>query len=275
VSSLPDSLSASDGTRLALYQWPGEAKRGTVLIVHGLGEHAGRYEHVAAWLAERGFAAIAYDHRGHGRSEGARGVTPTPGALTEDLGLAVSALRPKQGRFIILGHSMGGAIAAEFVARRIRSADLLILSSPALKARLTLVDRAQLAVGLALLPSLAQSNKLDATGIAHDPATVQAYLDDPLVHDRISARLAKGIIDAGEVALAAAPKWSTPTLLVYGGSDRLVDPAGSDAFAASAPREVVESKRFAALYHEILNEGALAAPVFARIEQFLDAHCPA
>lgn len=274
MSRLPDSLSAADGTRLALTQWPGEAKRGTVLIVHGLGEHAGRYAHVAAWLAERGFATIAYDHRGHGRSEGARGVTPAPAALTEDLGLVVNAVRPKQGRFIILGHSMGGAIAAEYVARRIRSADLLILSSPALKARLTLVDRAQLAVGLALLPSLAQSNKLDATGIAHDPATVQAYLDDPLVHDRISARLAKGILDAAEVALAAAPKWSTPTLLVYGGSDRLVDPAGSDAFAASAPREVVESKRFAALYHEILNEGALAAPVFARIEQFLDAHCP-
>lgn len=275
MSSLPDSLTASDGTRLALHRWPGEPKRGTVLIVHGLGEHAGRYAHVAAWFAERGFATVAYDHRGHGRSDGARGAVPTPNALLDDLGAVVAALRPKQGRFILLGHSMGGAIAAEYVARRIRSADLLILSSPALKARLSLLDRAQLAVGLALLPSLAQSNKLDVTGIAHDPATVQAYLDDPLVHDRITARLAKSILDAGEVALAAAPKWSTPTLLVYGGSDRLVDPAGSDAFAASAPREVVESKRFAALYHEILNEGALAAPVFKRIEEFLDAHCPA
>ncbi len=275
MSSLPDSLTASDGTRLALYGWPGEPKRGTVLIVHGLGEHAGRYAHVAAWFAARGFATVAYDHRGHGRSEGARGAIPTPNALIDDLAAVVTALRPKQGRFILLGHSMGGAIAAEYVARRIRSADLLILSSPALKARLSLLDRAQLAVGLALLPSLAQSNKLDVTGIAHDPATVQAYLDDPLVHDRITARLAKSILDAGEVALAAAPKWSTPTLLVYGGSDRLVDPAGSDAFAASAPREVVESKRFAALYHEILNEGALAAPVFTRIEEFLDAHCPA
>jgi alpha-beta hydrolase superfamily lysophospholipase len=273
VNASLDSLTVADGTRLALYRWPGDASRGTVLIVHGLGEHAGRYEHVASWLAERGFATVGYDHRGHGRSEGPRGVIPTPYTLSEELGVVVNAVRPKQGRFIILGHSMGGAIAAEYVARRIRSADLLILSSPALKARLTLVDRAQLAVGLALLPSLAQSNKLDATGIAHDPLTVKAYLDDALVHDRISARLAKGILDAGEVALAAAPKWSTTTLLVYGGSDRLVDPAGSDAFAASAPREVVESKRFAALYHEILNEGALAAPVFARIEQFLDAHC--
>lgn len=275
MSQPPDSLLAADGTRLQLYAWPGEARRGTVLIVHGLGEHAGRYAHVAAWLAERGFATRAYDHRGHGRSAGARGVTPSPGALLDDLGQVVQALRPKDGRFILLGHSMGGAVTAEFVARRIRSADAVILSSPALKAKLSFVQKAKLAIGLALMPALAVGNELDATGIAHDPATVQAYLDDPLVHDRVCARLAKSILDAGDVALAAAPKWGTPTLLVYGGSDRLVDPAGSDAFAASAPREVVESKRFAALYHEILNEGALAAPVFARIEQFLDARCPA
>ena len=151
----------------------------------------------------------------------------------------------------------------------------MILSSPALKARLSWLQRAKLAVGLALTPSVAVGNELDVTGIAHDPATVQAYLDDPLVHDRVCARLAASIIASGEAALAAAPKWSAPTLLVYGGSDRLVDPAGSDAFAASAPREVVEAKRFAALYHEILNEGELAAPVFARSEQVLDARCPA
>lgn len=275
MTQLPDSILTADGTRLQVYTWPGEARRGTVLIVHGLGEHAGRYAHVATWLAERGFATVSYDHRGHGRSDGDCGVIPTANALVDDLGSVVNAVRPKQGRFVLLGHSMGGAVAAEFVARRIRSADALILSSPALKARLNFAKRAQLAVGLALMPSLAMGNGLDATGIAHDAATVQAYLDDPLVHDRISARLAKSIIDSGDVALTAASKWSTPTLLVYGGSDRLVDPAGSDAFAASAPREVVESKRFEALYHEILNEGALAAPVFARIEEFLDARCPA
>ncbi len=275
MSLSPDSLLAADGTRLQLYTWPGEARRGTVLIVHGLGEHAGRYAHVAAWLAERGFATLAYDHRGHGRSGGPKGVISAPTALADDLTTVVNTLRPKEGRFILLGHSMGGAITAEFVARRIHSADAVILSSPALKARLSFFQRVQLAIGLAMTPGLALSNGLDATGIAHDPATVKAYLDDPLVHDRVSARLAKAILDAGDVALAAAPKWSTPTLLVYGGSDRLVDPAGSDAFAASAPREIVESKRFAALYHEILNEGELAAPVFARIEQFLDARCPA
>ncbi len=269
-----DSLVARDGTRLALHRWPGDGDRGTVLVVHGLGEHGGRYAHVAAWFAERGFRCIGYDHRGHGRSDGARGVIPTDTALRDDLGGVVESLRPREGPFLLLGHSMGGAVVADFVARRVRAADLVILSSPALRARLSAFQRLQLAVGLRLMPDLALGNGLDPAAISHDPATVRAYIEDPLVHDRVSARLAKAILVAGESALAAAPKWDTATLLLYGGADRIVDPAGSAAFAASAPREVVESKRFDALYHEILNEGALAAPVFARIEQWLDARWP-
>jgi alpha-beta hydrolase superfamily lysophospholipase len=186
----------------------------------------------------------------------------------------VDALRPKDQPFLLLGHSMGGAVVADFVARRVRSADLVILSSPALRARLSVFQRLQLAIGERLAPDLAQPNGLDPAMIAHDAATVQAYINDPLVHDRISARLARAILDAGLAALAAAPKWDTDTLLLYAGADRLVDPSGSDAFAASAPRSVVEAKRFDALYHEILNEGTLAAPVFERLDKWLEARLP-
>lgn len=274
LSPVSDSLLARDGTRLALHRWPGEGARGTVLIVHGLGEHAGRYAHVAEWFAARGLNCIAYDHRGHGRSEGARGVLPSGTALRDDLGVVVDAVRPKDRPFLLLGHSMGGAVVADFVARRVRSADLVLLSSPALRARLSLFQRLQLAIGERLAPDLAQPNGLDPAMISHDAAVVQAYINDPLVHDRVSARLARAILDAGHAALAAAPKWDTATLLIYAGADRLVDPSGSDAFAASAPGAVVEAKRFDALYHEILNEGTLAAPVFARIEQWLEARLP-
>ena len=270
----PESLRAADGTALHLYRWPGEGTRGTVLIVHGLGEHGGRYAHVATWLAARGFTAVGYDHRGHGRSDGKRGVLPHTDALHTDLATVVDAVRAPNGPLLLLGHSMGGAVVAGFLAAQRRPVDFAVLTSPALRARMSVVQRLQLAIGLALLPWLAQPNGLDPTGIAHDPATVRAYLEDPLVHDRISARLAKATLDAGAAALRAAPRWSVPTLLLYSGSDRLVDPAGSDAFAASAPGEVVESARFDALYHEILNEGTLAAPVFARLERWLDARVP-
>lgn len=268
-------IRAQDGTPLHIHRWPGQGTRGTVLIVHGLGEHGGRYAEVAAWLSARGFRVLGYDHRGHGRSGGPRGVIPTADALVDDLAVVMDVLRPAQGPFVLLGHSMGGAVAAQFVAQARRHVDGLVLSSPALAAKLSRSQRVMLAIGLAVAPFLTHGNGIDANDISHEPEVVQRYLGDPLNHNRVCARLAKSVLDGGEIARAAAAGWSVPTLLVYAGADALVDPAGSDAFAASAPREVVESERFPGLFHEILNEGALAAPVFARIERWLDAHVPA
>lgn len=268
------SIKTADGTRLHLRHWPHAGPRGTVLIVHGLGEHIGRYEHVAEWLGARDFAALGYDHRGHGRSDGRRGVIPRRRTLENDLCFVAEELRPQRGPLIVLAHSLGGGVAAGAVARGRLTPDALVLSSPALAARLSPVQRLQLWFGLRVAPGLAQPNGLDPQKIAHDPATVRAYIDDPLVHDRISARVAQATLDAGAAAVASAAEWRVPTLLLYAGDDHFVDPAGSDAFAASAPREVVEAERFPGLYHEILNEGALAAPVFARLERWLDARFP-
>jgi alpha-beta hydrolase superfamily lysophospholipase len=112
-------------------------------------------------------------------------------------------------------------------------------------------------------------NQLDATRISHDPNVVQRYIADPLVHDRVTARLAKALVDGGAAVLAHAPQWRVPTLLLWAGSDRLVSPAGSAAFAAAAPTSVVTSRCFDGLYHEIMNE-LDAAPVFAAIDAWLD-----
>lgn len=258
-----------------MQRWPSTGSRGTVLLVHGLGEHIGRYDHVAEWLAARGWQVVGYDQRGHGRSGGGRGVIPTADALLDDLGRVVDTVRPAKGPLLLLAHSMGGAVAAQFVAEGRRAVDGLVLSSPALAADLSLAQRIQLWIGERMAPSLAQGNGLDPQMIAHAPEVVRAYLADPLVHDRISARLARATLDAGDVARARSSAWTVPTLLLYAGADRLVAPRGSDAFAASAPREVVEAERFDALYHEILNEGTLAAPVYARLERWLDARFPA
>jgi alpha-beta hydrolase superfamily lysophospholipase len=274
--ALPPSINATDGTTLHLVEWSAEGPRGTVLIVHGLGEHGDRYGHVAQWLSTRGFRVVSYDQRGHGQSQGPRGISPTPDALYEDLELVIDTVRPPNEKLIVLGHSMGGAIAARFVADQRRPIDGLILSSPALAANLSMMQKLQLYIGERTMPMIAQGNGLDPKMISHNQTVVRAYMEDPLVHDRISARLARVLIDAGEVARTKASHWQVPTLLVYAGADALVSPSGSDAFAASAPREFVESTKFDGLYHEILNETeALAAPVFARIEQWLDARFPA
>src|SRR5690606_26190400 len=174
----------------------------------------------AAWLNARGWSVVGYDHRGHGRSEGPRGVVPGTDTLVADLALVVDALRPASGPFVMLGHSMGGAIAARFAAERRRVMDALVLTSPALAAELTLFQRLQLWIGERFAPGLAQGNGLDPRNIAHDAAVVQAYIDDPLVHDRISARLARAVLEAGDVARAAAATWTLPTLLLYAGADR-------------------------------------------------------
>lgn len=259
-----------DGLALPLRHWPAPAARGRVLLVHGLGEHIGRYEHVAAHLVARGWDVVGYDHRGHGAAPGKRGVLAQADDLLADLDAVIDAVRPPGAvPFVLFGHSMGGLLAAQCVADARRAVDALVITSPALDAGLSLAQRIQLAVGLALVPDLAMANQLDADRISHDPEVVRRYKTDPLVHDRISARLAKSLIDGGAAVLARAGTWRTPTLLMWAGDDRLVSPAGSAAFAAAAPPAAVTSRCFEGLYHELLNERD-AAPVFAMLDAWLD-----
>lgn len=287
---LPDveMVPAEDGTPLALRRWqaPAGASRGTILIVHGLGEHSGRYGQVAPRLRADGWDLVAYDHRGHGRSGGPRGGLRRPDDLLRDLARVIDVVRAPAtsasarsgglGRhhpFLLLGHSMGGLVAAQFVARATRPVDGLILSSPALDAGLSLSKRIQLAFGHSFLPDVALSNRLDADRISHDAAVVRAYRTDPLVHDRVTARLARALVDGGKEVLERASSWRVRTLLLWAGADALVSPAGSAAFAREAPSALVRFRCFDGLYHEILNE-VDAAPVFAELRHWLDDRFP-
>jgi alpha-beta hydrolase superfamily lysophospholipase len=150
--------------------------------------------------------------------------------------------------------SMGGAIAARFVAEQRRPVDALVLSSPALALHLNYFQRLQLAIGRRLLPNVAVPNGLDSTKISHDPEVVRAYQTDPLVHDRVTPRLVDFLLESGRVVRAEAAWWRVPTLLLFSGDDHLVDAKGSRAFAALTQRHVVTSREFPALYHEIFNE---------------------
>ena len=267
---------ASDGDNIAVQDWPlafGQTLRGVVILVHGLGEHAGRYDHVARHLNGWGFAVRGYDQHGHGESGGVRGGLPTDRRLLIDLADVVRSTRLRMDRgtpLILLGHSMGGLVAGRFVSLKGRAVQGLVMSAPALDAGLSRWQQLGVAVLAKVAPGLRVSNGLDVTALSHDPEVVHAYQSDPLVHDRISARLARFIAQAGPATVAAAPAWKVPTLLMYAGDDRLVDPSGSRAFAAAAPREVVTSQCFDAMYHEIFNEPD-AALVFEALKAWLDA----
>ena len=294
-------FTARDGENLALYEWPLDASddteldaappRAVVLMVHGLGEHAGRYGHVARQLMRWGFAVRAYDQRGHGESGGARGALPTETALLDDLAEVVDDTRLRGTRLangtnaswapqkplplILLGHSLGGLVVGSFVALKIRPIEALVMSSPALDAGLGVVQKLLLAVGRSLAPNLCVRNGLDARYISHDARVVKAYLADRLVHNRISARLGQFIASGGPATVAAASSWSTPTLLMYAGADRLVNPKGSNAFAANAVAPAVKpgtvtARRFDGLYHELFNE-ADSSPVFETLSVWLNA----
>jgi len=271
-----------DGLNLALFDWPLPMRwrpRAVVLIVHGLGEHAWRYDPVAQRLNEWGFCVRAYDQRGHGESGGARGVVPDDDALLDDLAEVVEDTRshiaePWACPLILMGHSMGGLIAATFVQRRMAPVDALVLSSPALDAGIGALQKKLIGLLYRFAPNLTLSNGLDASKISHNPAVVEAYRKDPLVHDRISARLAHFIDSNGPAVVAAAAQWPVPTLLMAAGADSLVRPAGSKAFAAAAPRSKVHTQVFEDLYHEIFNEADPSA-VFGTLKAWLDVQAPA
>jgi alpha-beta hydrolase superfamily lysophospholipase len=275
--SILSPLTAGDGENIAIHDWPlpevwaDQDIHGTVIIVHGLGEHAFRYAHVAHFLNEQGFHVRAYDQYGHGESGGSRGSLPTEMRLVDDLADVVDDTRRSMQRgqqLFLLGHSMGGVVVASFVRQQMRPVDGVILSSPALDPGLNSAQKLMLSTLPRLFPDLRVDNGLKLDKLCRDPLVIQAYKSDHFVHRKVSARLAKFISDEGASIVAAAPKWFTPTLLLYAGSDALVSPAGSRAFAAAAPAQHVQSHCFEPMYHEILNDPD-RAHVFEKIQAWL------
>ncbi len=274
ADSVLSTFTAGDGGNLALQYWPvpdGSTRRGLVVLVHGLGEHAGRHERLAQRLVDWGYSVIGYDQVGHGESEGVRGCLPTPMRLIDDLDDIVASARNrlKPGeRLIVLGHSMGGLVAACWALLRPSRFDGLVLSSPALRTDLGPLQRLMLAVLPRVAPNFRVGNGVRPEGLSHDSQVVEAYKADPLVHDRLSARLARFIVLAGPRVLARARHWTVPTLLLYSGRDIVVDPKGSEDFAAEAPASVVEAHAFDDLFHEVFNE-VEAEPVYEALRQRL------
>jgi alpha-beta hydrolase superfamily lysophospholipase len=260
------ALITSDGLTLHQQAWLPDtpSARGTVLIVHGLGEHIGRYAHVAQAMQLQGWCVRGYDQRGHGQSQGDRGCIAAPDSLLADLGQFISQARKATpaGPLVLLGHSMGGAVVGRYVAEGLAATpapwwqpvDGLVMSSPALDLGMSAAQKLLLAGLGPVAPNLAVGNGLKPDWISRDAAVVQAYVADPLVHDRVAPRLVRFLLEAGELVRQRAAQWALPTLLLYAGADRCVAPRGSDAFAAQAPAAVASCHRYDGLAHEIFNE---------------------
>ena len=278
-----ETLRTLDGQTLKLRLWPAAGfaegtARGTVQIVHGLGEHSGRYAHVAASLNAAGWHVAAHDLRGHGESTGKRGRLADSHAFLAEVALVQDHLRQRWpgGVRLLLGHSMGGLIAGCFVAEGLAKApapwyrpfDALVMSSPALDPGMNGFQEFLLAVLGPIAPNVGVGNGLKPEWICRDPAVVKAYVDDPLVHDRVSPRLVRFIVDGGQQVIHRAPQWTLPTLLMWAGADRCVSPVGSARFAAAAPQSTVTAHEYPGLAHEIFNEPE-KAEVLKRLTDWL------
>lgn len=264
------SLRTSDALRLFGRAWlPPGAPRAAITLVHGLGEHSGRYEHVAAALNAAGFALLGADLRGHGQSEGKRGYIPSWDALLDDVSLALAEVRRRLPGLplFLYGHSLGGEIVLSYALQKkprlagvIASAPMLRLGAPQ--------PPLKLALGRLLnrvAPSFVLPNGLDLRGLSHDQAVISAYSNDPLVHDRLSARLGVSMLVTGSWLLEHAHDFRLPLLLIHGSGDPLVSPEATRVFAQQAPGDVTLAL-FDGLLHEAHNEPQRAQVVQCMVD---------
>lgn len=266
-----------DGARLYAQSWePREAVLGAIGLIHGHGDHSGRYAHVAAALGEAGYATLAFDHRGHGQSSGQRGHVPSYETFMDDVARLMDEVArryPDRPRFLY-GQSMGGNLAINYALRRRPPITGVVATSPWL--RLAFEPPAiKVALGRVMeriAPTFAQASGLDTAAIARDPAEVRAYASDPLNHDRISARLFSAVYAAGLWALDHAGELTVPLLLIHGGADRVTSAAASREFAARAPG--CTFRQWDQCYHEIHNEPE-RDELFTCVREWLRATAPA
>jgi len=253
------SLASVGGIALQYRAWEIASPRAALVVVHGLGEHSGRYEQFGASMADYGFSSYACDLRGHGRSEGRRGHVRSFGVLLQDLdrfrrevqGLAADGLP-----VFLLGHSLGGLIALRYQEEYRTAFRGAIISAPWLANAMPIPRwKVTAAAALArLLPALPMNNGVAAEDLSHDPAVACAYRADPLVHSRITPRLFLEASAAMGLVLQRADQLVAPLLFLIPTSDRLVDAQRTLQFARQLPAQLTTLKLYQGMYHEVLNE---------------------
>jgi len=240
--------------------------RAALLVVHGLGEHAGRYAQFAEAMTASGVSTYALDLRGHGISEGRRGHVNRFHILLQDLDRfvrEVSGLVDARLPMFLLGHSMGGLIALRYLEEYDAPLHGAIIVAPWLG---TSADVARWKTTLAgvltrLLPAIPIRNGIDPDALSRDPDIVRAYRDDPLVHDRITPRLFTEVSVAMGDVQRRGERIHTPLLLLIPEADRIVDAQRALAFGRSLPAGDVTIRTYPGHYHELLNEPDRAATI--------------
>lgn len=273
------TFSADDGLRLHLQAWLPDAEPTAALaVIHGYGDHGGRYRYLGEGMAARGHAVYVYDLRGHGQSAGRRGHIRRFADYLADTRVfldAVAETHPAATLFL-LGHSLGGLIAAAHAETQPAGLGGLILSSPFLRLGIPPTASKVYAARVFSLvrPAFNIGNTLQAADLSHERVVVDAYVTDPLVHHVATSRWAAEVLTAQKLVLARAPSIGLPLLLLYSDADAIADPMASRELFATVGSADKTEHRYEGYYHELFNETGRAA-VFADLEAWLAGHSPA
>ena len=251
------SIKSADGTKLAYRSWPKPGADTTFAVVHGLGEHSGRYARFADGMAKHGMSTYALDLRGHGQSEGQRGHVDSWAQWTDDVSAFVRHVEGLGGSEVVpLGHSFGGAaLLSTVLAGKLANSKRFAVSSPALKLKLQAPAWKTAVAPFAskIVPRLAMDNEVDPAAVSRIAEVVAAYRDDPLVHSRISSRMYTEWQNATEEILGRAGQIKIPFLILAGTADPLIDPEGSRKLHELAP-SLSELHLLEGRYHEPFND---------------------
>lgn len=251
-------LSPSSGVELYCCEWsPTDPARGLIVLIHGLGEHCRRYDHVAEFFTQHGFTFLGFDLRGHGRSSGQRGHIETYELFLDDIDwiLQDAKSRHPDVPLFLYGHSLGGNIVLLYTLKRKPRVNGVVATSP-----VTMPDKIPPVKHLlgklfyALWPAFSMDNGLDHSALSRDRAVVERYGTDPLVHPRISARLGLDMLRSGEWIQQHAAELCVPLLIMQGSADRIVSVAGTREVARNAPDNLAEYKEWEGGYHELHND---------------------
>jgi alpha-beta hydrolase superfamily lysophospholipase len=241
--------------------WCADHPRALVAIVHGLGEHSGRYAALAQALTQRHFTVAALDLPGHGEAKGVRGDARSweflrdqcvPATFTAPRGMPG---QPPDLKSVLLGHSFGGLLALDYAIGHPRQLLAVVASAPSLVTKKPPAWKVGLArVASVLAPASAFPHGLDESGMSRDPEVIELRREDPLMHDRITPRLYFGLVKARERVMAEARRLAVPALVLQGMDDRVVDPKGALAFNVAAPHGMSRLITYPGAYHEIFND---------------------
>jgi len=247
-----------DELQLFGQSWQPEGQsRAVVCLLHGIGEHGGRYAHVADALIQAGYVLFTFDLRGHGKSSGPRGHTPSYDALMNDISSLLEVVNKQYSQlpFFLCGHSLGGNLVLNYILRHKPQLKGAIVTGPFLRLAFEPPTFKMILgkVVAPLFPAFSQKSGLDTKILSHDTEAVHAYENDPLVHDYISARMFISVYQSGQWALEHASEFSLPLLLMHGGDDRLNSSEASREFAEKI-NENCTFKIWDGFYHKIFNE---------------------